>query len=243
MLDIYEKLNSQGKKLNIIKNRVLKKELPADIIELLMMDYEKNIQSMVMNDNLSLPDFVSLLLKDSRYSLSKQELEQLTKQKIRASYENDIESNGEYDLEIENNKLIITKEVSITKEYYKNFLGIDLESEEQVENGWYYTPPYKSTEIYSREHKLYTNFATKRLKIVTDDIIKRLHEANIVSQEEGAINKVVYDIDMQECISKVKLHIDISKTAKSKENLKTINSFIRFVEELAERHLALSLYS
>ena len=91
-------------------------------------DLDSNIEKLVLDKFKSVDELSKILLTKDEFVYTQEELNQMDKLNVLALYNVELENEFKnFTLEISNsNKLSVIKYVRMGKNYYKNFLGIDL---------------------------------------------------------------------------------------------------------------------
>lgn len=250
-------LNEQGKELVLVKERISNKEIPNDIVSIILSKYPKEIQT-ILEANISTDCFTQELTKYPEYMLTKSEILNIKNEDMCSMYDKELSlTNSKYTVEVDNNILRVDKYFRIGKEYYKNFLGIDLgellneymKDKSKNKNSCMYLgdKPKSNAELrYEAELENYNWFVKNRLYIVLGLLEKSIYKNKVMPEykniKKNDLKPIRVSWKIEDNVGTISLSINLDKKDNFKENIKTIKNFLNIVEDNIERHMGYSLY-
>lgn len=252
-------LNKAGEELNLLKFKLIKGEIPEDIVPIIVSKYSKDIQSLLNNDKLTLLDFTEKLKEMPKYCLTTKEVEDLTKTTIVDMYDRELAKTTEkYTVRIAKNTLIVEKFIRISQQYYKNLLGIDLtdlrnKAEVSKKRGSYGYGSFSSKDKETIAEKNYKNevnhfkhFTQNRLRVVLDTLKNSVFENKVIPmyktiKTEG-LRPLRIVTKIEDNVGTIGLYIDLDTKGDFDKNIKVINNFLNLINTEIEQQMNYNMY-
>ena len=255
-------LNNAGRELNLLKFKLIKGEIPEDIIPIIVSKYPKKIEELLTNKKLDIKDFTDEIKKIDKYCLSAKEMELLGAEHLAMTYDSEIsKSNEKFTVRVVKNTLIVEKFFRISQQYYKNFLGIDLsklknEAEASKKKANRYSYGYASfssdkTKTYDEKRydkalESYKHFTENRFKIVLKSLKDNIFENKLIPMYKAikmeSNRPMRINTKIEENVATIGLYIDLDTKDDFDKNIKVINKFLNQVNTEIEQHMNYNLY-
>lgn len=252
-------LNKEGQDLNLLKFKIIKGEVPEDIIPIIVSKYPNNIQELLTNNKLDIKEFTDELKKVSKYCLSDKEQEQLENNSLADTYDCELaKTNSQFTVKVVKNTLIIEKFFRISQSYYNNFLGIDLPKlsndakNSKKRKKYYYGISFNNDDRtveekrYDEELDRYKHFCTNRLNIVLSSLKNNIFENKIIPMYKTikleSKRPMRISTKIEDNVATISLNIDLDTKSDFDKNIKTINMFLTQVTTEIEHHMNYKLY-
>lgn len=253
-------LNKEGQDLNLLKFKIIKGEVPEDIIPIIVEKYPSDIQQLLTNNKLDIKGFTEELKKINKYCLSATEMKELTSDSLAKTYDYELsKTNSKFTVKVVKETLIIEKFFRISQSYYNNFLGIDLpklsnEAKNSKKRNRYYSyctsfnNDDKTVEEkrYDKELDRYNDFCKNRLNIVLSNLKNNVFDKKIIPMyktikiESRRPMRIVTKIENN--VGTIALHIDLDTKSEFDKNITTISKFLNQVSIGIEEQMNYNLY-
>ena len=250
-------LNDAGKELNLLKFKLIKGEIPEDVIPIIVSKYPKKIEELLTNNKLDIKDFTDEIKKIDKYCLSSKEMELLGAEHLAMTYDSEIsKSNEKFTVRVVKNTLIVEKFFRISKQYYKNLLGIDLsnllneanKSKKSYRYKYFSSKDGKTYEAkkYDTELNKYQEFTKNRFNVVLKSLKNNLLENKIIPMYKTikveSNRPMRINTSMKDNVATIGLYIDLDTKDDFDKNIKVINKFLNQVNTEIEQHMNYKLY-
>lgn len=246
-------LNNNGKDLMKIKEGILKGKIEKGLISSIVSVYPDKIKNILQSNEYTVDDLYDFLLNDDKYTLSKSELEN----KLAEKYDKALSiCNQKYSINLIGDTLYVSKFIRLSKNYYANFMGIDLkvlEVQPKRKYDWNNT----STNINQTEINNFKLFAERRLKAVGNKIVNDLYNEKLIPAYKNKLNKpmaIQYSLELGKNVGKhsnmkdiknilnISFKIDLKQKNDFNSNIKLIDKFLPKVTDNIEKYLQFELY-